>query len=126
MPKIIKTLTFLCLALPGFAFAADCSAPEPPMNLPNGETASKEEMLQGQQTVQQYMEEAQEYVDCIDANEQKEMRKIMELSESGRKRKRDELVQARKNRNAVVTQMQRTADRFNKALRAYQERQSDS
>lgn len=124
MRKTIMTLSLLLLALPALASAADCAAPEPPMDLPDGATATKQEMIEGQSTVREYMQEAQDYVDCIDAAETEEMKKMMELSEGGREKKKAELVEARKNRNAVVTQMQRTADRFNQELDEYQTRQS--
>ena len=124
MPKTIAKLFFLCLALPAFAFAADCSAPEPPMNLPDGATATKEEMLNGQETVQAYMKEAKEYLDCIDTAEEKKMRQMADKGEAGRKKLEEEIVQGRKDRNAVVAQMQRTADNFNKEITEFQNRGS--
>lgn len=126
MLKSAFRLLPLLLAMPAFAFAADCSAPEPPTNLPDGAVASKEEMLEGQKTVNQYMEEAQAYVECMDTNEEEEMKEMMALEEAARKKKAEELNKKRQDRNAVVTQMQRTADRFNKQLDEYMARQSDS
>lgn len=124
MHRIINRLCALfLLAAPAFALAADCTAPEPPVNLPDGETATKEEMLEGQRTINDYMKEAQAYVDCIDATEDEEMKKMMELGEQARKNKVKELQDARKDRNAVVTQMQRTADSFNTELQEFQARQ---
>lgn len=122
----ITTLLGACLlAFPLVAIGADCEAPERFRDIPDGTTASKEAMLEGQANVKDYMERAQAYVDCVDAAEEKAMERMARMDESQRKQKLGELRRARKERNQVVEQMQAVADEFNREIDAYQTQQAD-
>jgi DNA topoisomerase IA len=131
MPKILAKLFILLLALPAFALAADCNAPEPPAELPDGKTASKEAMIEGQRTVQSYVKEGDAYVACMDeaANKLAAELKALEQNEDvnpevreAREAKLDEVIE---DRNEIVSQMKRIADGFNKEIDEFQSRGSD-
>lgn len=131
MPKTLAKLFILFLALPAFALAADCNAPEPPADLPDGKTASKDAMIEGQKTVQAYVKEGDAYVACMDeaANELAGELKALQQNEDvnpevleEREAKLDELVD---DRNEVVSQMKQIADGFNKEIDEFQSRGSD-
>lgn len=131
MPKILARLFVLFLALPAFALAADCTAPEPPGDLPDGKTASKDAMIEGQKTVQTYVKEGDAYVACMDeaANELAGELKALQQNEDvnpevleEREAKLDELVD---DRNEVVSQMKQIADGFNKEIDEFQSQGSD-
>lgn len=130
MRKTLSILFALCLGMPAAALAADCQKPpQPPMGLPNGETASKSQMIKAQKEINEYMEKAQAYVDCMDDADAAALEKVKQLK-ARQETKRAEveaekLSQARKERNAVVNKMQQTAKNFNQELDEYMARQSD-
>lgn len=123
--RITNLLGACLLALPLVALGADCAAPERLWDFPDGASASKEEMLEGQAQVKEYMGEAQAYVDCMDAAEEKEVARMERMDDSQRKQKLGELRRARKERNHVVEQMQAVAEEFNREIDAYQTQQAD-
>lgn len=131
MPRILARLSILLLALPAFALAADCTAPEPPADLPDGKTASKEAMIEGQRTVKSYVKEGDAYVACMDeeANQLAAEVRALQQNEDAkqdvlqeREAKLDEIID---DRNDVVSDMKRIADQFNAEIDEYQSRGSD-
>lgn len=115
-------LISIALALPLSAIAAECEAPQPPAWIPDGDKATKEEMLEGQELIKDYVDKAQAYVECIDANEQKALQGMANMDEKEREAGMARLNQKRKERNEVVEQMQNIAEQFNKELKKYRER----
>ena len=63
--KALLALAFTAALSAGTAYA-DCSYPAAPANLPDGRTATLEEMVAGQKTVKEYDTAIKAYVDCID------------------------------------------------------------
>lgn len=131
MPKTLARLFILLIALPAWVLAADCTAPEPPGELPDGKTAGKEAMIEGQRTVQAYVKEGDAYVACMDeaAKEVAAEAKALQQNEDAdeqlvqeREAKVNELID---DRNEVVSQMKRIADQFNAEIDEYQSRGSD-
>ena len=110
-------LALIALAASGAAQAA-CIYPRAPDKVPDGTTASYEEMVAGQKAVQQFNEDINAYNACLD----------LELSTYEKSGEYDEnrltelrAMQAKKN-NAAVDEVQAVADRFNEQLRIFKAR----
>ena len=106
------TVSLLCLLVSSYALA--CEYPKR-ADVPNGSTASKDEMIAGQKSVKGYMAAMEEYLDCID-EEEKSAVETAELSEEERA-SRDAAFT--KKYNAAVEEMEIIAARFNEEVRAY-------
>jgi hypothetical protein len=61
----LTTLTLIGLLSAGTAWAQDCTAPQAP-TIPDGSSASMEQMLQGQQAVKTFQAANSEYMTCLD------------------------------------------------------------
>ena len=111
------TLALIALAAAGSANAA-CIYPRAPDRLPDGATATYEEMVAGQKAVQQFNEDINAYNACLDLE-------MVNLEKSGSydENRLTELraMQAKKN-NAAVDEVQAVADRFNEQLRIFKAR----
>jgi hypothetical protein len=99
---------------------ADCPYPAAPAKIPDGATATMEDMIAGQKAVQAYDKAINEYVACID-NELKDS-----VAKAGDKLKPEqkadmEKVEAQKH-NAAIDQEQSVADRFNEQVKAFKAR----
>ncbi len=84
--------------------------------VPNGNTATKEEMLNGQQGVKTYVTEMEVYLECI-IDEEKIARDALGNLESEREQEREDMVN--KKYNAAVDEMERLAAQFNAEVQAY-------
>ena len=79
------------------------------MAVPDGSTATKDDMLEGQKGVKQYMAEMQDYIDCLDqesqarSDDQSDEEKVLHV----------------KRHNAAVEAMETVAARFNEQVRAF-------
>jgi hypothetical protein len=96
---------------------ADCSYPPPPAKIPDGNTATMQEMLDGKNAVTQYNKDINAYVACIKLEHE------TAVTTAGDKltpqQKADmEKIEVQKN-NAAVDQLQSVADRFNEQIRSY-------
>lgn len=115
-------MTRMMLALFAFLMAgaaqATCIYPRAPERVPDGKTASYEEMATAQTTVQQFNEDINAYNACLDL----EM-SALEKSGTYDENRLTELraMQAKKN-NAAVDEVQAVADRFNEQLRIFKTR----
>jgi len=111
------TLALIALAAAGSANGA-CIYPRAPDRLPDGATATYEEMVAGQKAVQQFNEDINAYNACLDLE-------MVTLEKSGSydENRLTELraMQAKKN-NAAVDEVQAVADRFNEQLRIFKAR----
>jgi hypothetical protein len=120
----MKALLAIALtgALSGAAYA-DCPYPAAPTNLPDGRTATMEDMLAGQKAVKEYQKAIDVYVACID----KELDdKIAAGGDSLKPQQKTDLqkMEAQKH-NAAVDQEQTVADRFNEQVKAFKARSAD-
>jgi hypothetical protein len=112
----------LTAALSGAAYA-DCPYPAAPTNLPDGRTATMEDMLAGQKAVKEYQKAVDAYVACID----KELDdKLAQGGDSIKPQQKTDLqkMEAQKH-NAAVDQEQSVADRFNEQVKAFKARSAD-
>lgn len=116
MKKTTRITTALSvIALSPMALACDYPSR---VDLPDGATASKEQMLEGQQAVKAYMSAMEEYLACIEREEQETVAGMPDITEE-EKANRDAALT--KKYNAAVEEMEILAARFNEAVRAYKE-----
>lgn len=115
-------------ALSGGTAWADCSYPPPPDHIPDGNTATLQDMVEGQKAVKEYNAAVTAYLSCIQLERTDAINKL--AAQSGEKptpeqkknmeamQKDLERVEAQKH-NAAVDQLQSVADRFNTQVKVY-------
>lgn len=105
-----------------FLFAANsalaCDYPSQ-VTIPNGSTASQEEMIEGQRGVKQYVADMETYLECI-VEEEKAARAEIEDLEPEDAAQREAMLT--KKYNAAVDEMEKTAAKFNAEVQAYKNR----
>ncbi len=89
-------------------------------DVPDGATASKDEMIAGQRGVKSYMSEMEEYLSCIEAEEAAAVLALGPEVDESAKRQREELFN--KRYNAAVEEMNLVAEEFNIQVRTYKAR----
>ena len=114
MNKTTKILISLTLVFTT-PLALACAYPAPPKNLPNGTTASKDEMLAGVKMISSYQEEMSEYLACIEADEIVATQAQRDDEDAKRQRK----TMFDKKYNAAIDEQTRSVERFNAQIRAY-------
>lgn len=87
--------------------------------IPNGSSATKDEMVAGQRSVKQFMADMESYLACID-EEDKQTRAGIEERDPIVDAQRDEMLV--KKHNAAVEDMETVAAQFNEQVRAYKAR----
>jgi hypothetical protein len=116
------TLLFL-LGVAAHAQAA-CSYPQPPAAPPNGNTATKDEMIAAKHDFDRYNSEMNGYLDCLNLELDTATPKDPSKLTADEKKKSDQeqkiLVQ---KHNAAVDELQAVVGRFNEQLRAYKAKQ---
>lgn len=108
---------FAIVILSGPAVLA-CDYPER-VPIPNGSTATKEEMVAGSQGVKKFMADMEEYLACID-DEDKQTRAAIDEPDAIVTAQRDEMLV--KKHNAAVDDMEKVAAAFNEEVRVYKAR----
>lgn len=109
------------LAVFGVSAQAACVYPQAPQSLPNGATATKEQMLAGQTSVKEYQKGVEgTYLPCLD---QEKAAAIAALDttdpEYAQKKQSIEVLHGKKN-NAAIDELQAVASRWNEEIKAYQ------
>ena len=118
----------LVFALGSAAHAqATCTYPRAPDHMPDGNTASKEEMIAGKNEVSRYNTEMNAYLDCIkleiDAATPKDPSKLSKDEKA--KADQQQKILTQKN-NAAVDELQATVGKFNEQLKAYKAKHAAS
>ena len=98
---------------------ADCSYPPPPAKLPDGNTATMEEMLEAKKAVTQYNKDINAYVACIKLEHETAVTNAGDKITPEQKAEMEKMA-VQKN-NAAVDQLQSVADRFNEQVRIYKQ-----
>lgn len=103
------TRTKLCVTLvagivTSLPALADCTLPPPPSKIPDGATASKQEMITAMNTLKEYNGDVNVYLKCLDFEA-----KNSRISETDREQKN----------NSAVSQLQAIADKFNQQVRVF-------
>jgi hypothetical protein len=119
----MKALFVMAFAAATTAAYADCPYPQAPTKIPDGATATLEEMVAGQKAIGAYQKAINDYTACIDkeleANIAKEGDKLKPQQKADMQR-----VEAQKH-NAAVDQLQAIADRFNEQVKVYKARTAE-
>jgi hypothetical protein len=103
---------------------AACPYPQAPAQLPNGSTATKEEMIEGQKAVKQYDKDINQYLTCLDGDFQAALTKGAETLTPEQKQEMQQ-VQTQKH-NAAVDELEALAARFNEQVKVYKARSDKS
>jgi hypothetical protein len=83
---------------------ADCTLPPPPSKIPDGTTASEQDMISAMNTLKEYNGDVSVYLKCLDY-EVRQNRMSASIRDS--------------RNNSAVTQLQTIADKFNQQVRAF-------
>lgn len=125
MKALISLAAAAALTSPAFA---DCPYPSPPAKLPDGNSATMEEMVTAQKAVKSYNTEINEYLACLDKEQaQAESAAGGDKATDEQKQKIAKMkqVQAQKH-NAAVDQAQSVADHFNEQVRIFKAKNAKS
>ena len=88
-------------------------------SIPNGSTASQEEMIEGQRGVKKYVADMETYLACI-VEEEKAARAEIEDLQQEVEQQREEMLT--KKYNAAVEEMEQVAAKFNVEVQTYKAR----
>ena len=100
-------MTLPAILIAGTVFACDYPAR---VLIPNGNTATKEEMIDGQRGVKEYVTSMEIYLECIVEEEKRAREAIADLQPEDEQDREDAL---NKKYNAAVDEMERVAAQFN-------------
>lgn len=117
--KSFLAIAALAAVTAGPAYA-DCPYPAAPAKIPDGATATMEEMIAGQKAVKEYDTAINQYVACIDKELQDSVAKAGDKLKPEQKADMEK-VEAQKH-NAAIDQEQSVADRFNEQVKAFKAR----
>ena len=116
-------LTFAVIALlAAGSVQAACIYPRAPQHTPDGQSATRDEMVAAQALVKQFNEDITAYNACLDL-EMQEAEKSGAYDENRLSELR--AIQAKKN-NAAVDEVTAVAETFNEQLRIFLEREKNS
>ncbi|HUO79071.1 MAG TPA: hypothetical protein VMU00_02910 [Steroidobacteraceae bacterium] len=120
IPRLAACLLALGTLAAAPATYAACSYPKAPSQIPDGKTASKDEMLAAQAAVKQFMADMDLYIKCVD-DENPPPAAGTPLTEDQKKAlAAQERVRVQKH-NAAVADEEAVAERFNTQRKAYNE-----
>lgn len=115
MKKVVISIAISgCFVLPQMLFAQTCEQPQE-VQVPDGSTASTEQMVEGQQAVKKYIAEGEAFLACM---EEAEKANAEELTD-------EERLANVERYNTVVDQMQNLAQSFNEQIKAYKAAQAE-
>jgi hypothetical protein len=114
MNRLIKIALSISLIF-GVQSAFACEYPDRVL-VPNGNTATKEEMVAGQRGVKKYVADMEIYLECI-VQEEKAARDAIGDLEANQEQEREDMLN--KKYNAAVDEMERLAAQFNAEVQAY-------
>lgn len=124
-------VTFLVLlAAPAFAdhhkSMEECSRPDANVSVPDGATASRDEMLDAKDGVQSFVNRGELYVECVEKQISALQTKIQaamaaegEEKSDARKMAESQYRELVKMHDEIVVEMQEVAGEFNQALQDY-------
>ena len=112
--KYICCTSIFLAAQAGLACEYPTKAP-----IPNGGTASQEEMIEGQRGVKKYVADMEAYLECI-VEEEKAARAAIEDLQPEDEQQREDLLT--KKYNAAVEEMEQVAAKFNVEVQTFKAR----
>jgi hypothetical protein len=96
--------------------ALACDYPERLSDLPDGNTATRDEMIAGKKAVQSYLADMESYLSCIEAEEAQAVIALGSVEDEAKKQRTEMF---NKKYNAAVEEMNLVAEEFNIQLRAF-------
>lgn len=117
-----RMLSALALAaLFATAAQAECNYPKSPSNLPDGNTATQEQMVEGMKAVKEYNGAVTAYLACLE----QEMNARVEAAGPDAPAEQIEQIKAihNKRHNAAVDELEQTAARFNEQVKTFKARE---
>jgi hypothetical protein len=121
----IRMLSGLALGmLMAAAAQAECNYPKEPDALPDGATATQEQMVEGMKAVKEYNNQVTAYLSCLD----QEMNARVEAAGPDAPAEQVEQIRAihTKRHNAAVEALESTAARFNEQVKTFKSRDKKS
>jgi len=120
MKHLIRVSLAAVLLTSGVGAQAACVYPQAPKNIPNGATATKEQMLEAQAKVQEYSSAVQDtYLPCLDTELAEQ---VAALDPADPERAQKELalksMQAKKH-NAALDELTALAGRWSEEIKAF-------
>ncbi|HEY0940088.1 MAG TPA: hypothetical protein VGE08_08330 [Steroidobacter sp.] len=124
MNKTTITGALLASLLATAAASADCTYPKSPSGLPDGATATEEEMISGMKAIKEYNNQVTSYLSCLET----EMSTRIEAAGTDAPAEQVEQIKAihTKRHNAAVEELEATAARFNEQVKVYKNRAKKS
>ena len=121
MNKTIISGTLLAGLLAAGTASADCSYPKSPSGLPDGKTATQDEMMGGMKAIKEYNNQVTAYLNCLET----EMNTRIEAAGPDAPADQVEQIKAihTKRHNAAVEELEATASRFNEQVKVYKARE---
>lgn len=109
----------------GASFAnAECVYPKAPASIPDGSTATEQEMVDGMKAVKEYNNQVTAYLNCLDMEMQ------ARIDAAGAEAPPDQIAQIKaiqaKRHNAAVEELEGHAARFNEQVKVYKARSKKS
>ncbi len=115
MKKTFAVPLLACaLAIPGTIFAQTCEQPAE-VQLPDGATASTEQMVDGQRAVKDYIAQGEAFLACMEESEKANGETLSE----------EQKLENVEIYNSVVDKMQMLAQNFNEQIKAYKAAQAE-
>jgi hypothetical protein len=124
MNKTIITTTLLAGLLAAASASAECSYPRSPSGLPDGATATEDQMVTGMKAIKEYNAKVSSYLECLET----EMNTRIEAAGADAPADQVEQIKAihTKRHNAAVEELESTASRFNEQVKVYKAREKKS
>jgi hypothetical protein len=120
--KFASALLMAGMLTAGFA-QAECVYPKAPASIPDGKTASEEEMITGMKAVKEYNAQVTAYLSCLD------MQMQTDIAAVGTQAPPETIAQIKainaKRHNAAVEELESHAARFNEQVKVYKGRDKE-
>jgi hypothetical protein len=122
--KALYSIALIAAFAAGNAYAA-CTYPAPPAKLPDGATATRDEMLAGKKMVTEFDNAIGEYNTCLQKEADEAVAKLTGEDKEKAAKKAEIQKMADQKHNAAVEADEQIATRFNEQLRAYNAKQKE-
>ena len=122
--KALYSIALIAALAAGNAYAA-CTYPAPPAKLPDGATATRDEMLAGKKMVTEFDNAIGEYNTCLQKEADEAVAKLTGEDKEKEAKKAEIQKMADQKHNAAVEADEQIATRFNEQLRAYNAKQKE-
>lgn len=121
--RILSSILLTGLLSAGLA-QAECIYPKAPGSIPDGSTATEQEMIDGMKAVKEYNAQVTAYLSCLDMEMQ------ARIDAAGAEAPPDQIAQIKaiqaKRHNAAVEELESHANRFNEQVKLYKARSKKS